>query len=372
MPVGSGAPNPSTTPLSRRAASESRRAAYSPLEIPCPERSEGSWARAGMASTRARAARENVRIETTVRRRLRIAGGSGFEDPDLSRVQRHAPNHPALGVVPPASLAIQREAGDRLKWSRQFQLDRRTTGPIPDEHQVPAIRPDEKVVVEFPRVTGGDPHRERRVQNGNRIAPEQPHQELDGLERQLLAAVPPDQAEIIVGTVADDGGARLLVPDLVDPQVLDPRRRQKGGERSGPPLSLLLLRLAGRGRESGLVDPDRLPAAEPIGLLEEVPLKTWTKVGLDGDRVRRPGFRVGMKRQDIEGALPPGAGTLQPAGIGPHHTAEQNVEARIASAGGAGAGRQNLGIVASTAVPPEWDVLFVVDLEGDDAPVASE
>src|SRR5215208_6408167 len=120
MPVGSGAPKATTTPLSIRAASESRRAAYSAGAIACP------WADTGAATHRSR-------LEQTLRRigaSPKQVGNLGwcFVQIDLLLVQlqrgpsRNQPPVP-VAAMPPSTSDIEQHQGILLQQSGACRLE---------------------------------------------------------------------------------------------------------------------------------------------------------------------------------------------------------------------------------------------------------
>src|SRR5829696_6246625 len=115
----------------------------------------------------------------------------------------------------------------------------------------------------------GHPNPEQGIGHGNGVAVEEPDQQPDRLKGELRVAIPPDESQIIVGCVTDDRGPQWLVLDLIDPNLLYPRLRQKRRQRADPPLRLVLFAFPRRGGKAGLVDPDRFPPALVVSLRNE-------------------------------------------------------------------------------------------------------
>src|SRR5215204_6471188 len=194
---------------------------------------------------------------------------SRLEDSHASRLQSYSSNGAALDVLPWTAAPVNGIGGDGAGCSRKPQLDRRTACFVPHKNQLPAVGPDEQMLMQPAGGPGGHPNPEQGIGHGNGVAVEEPDQQPDRLKGELRVAISPDESEIIVGCVTDDRGPQWLVLDLVDPNLLDPRLRQKGRQRAGPPLRLVLLTLPRRGGKAGLIDPDRFSPAQVVSLRNE-------------------------------------------------------------------------------------------------------
>src|SRR5215211_6759406 len=219
---------------------------------------------------------------------------------------------------------------------------------------------------------GGHPNPEQGIGHANGVAVEEPDQQPDRLKGELRAAIPPDESQIIVGRVTDDGGSQWLVLDLIDPNLLYPRLRQKGRQRADPPLRLVLFALPRRGGKAGLVDPDRFPSALGVSLRNESAPECRAEIILDGYRIRRPGLGVGVEREHVEGGVSILTRVLQPLEIGPDPAAQKDLGIGIGQANGVRALPKDTSILLGAALPPERGVLLVIDLVRHDAPVFPE
>ena len=66
-----------------------------------------------------------------------------------------------------------------------------------------------------------------------------------------------------------------------------------------------MLRASGNGGEARFVDPDRFAAAVRVDGADEPLIESRTEVSFESDLRRRPRFRIGMERNDVEEAAAP-------------------------------------------------------------------
>src|SRR4051794_33870228 len=228
------------------------------------------------------------------------------------------------------------------------------------------------MIMQLPGRPGGHSNPEQGIGHRDGVAVEEPNKQPDRFKGQLRAAIPPDESQIIIGSITDDLGAQLLILDLIDPNLLHPRLGQKRRHGTGPPLRLVLLALPRRGGEAGLIDPDRFSPAPVVSLRNESAPECGAEIILDCYRIGAPGLGVGVEREHVEGRTAVLTRVLQPVEIGPDHAAQKDLSIGIGSTNGVRAIPKDAGILLGAALPPERRVLLVIDLVRHYAPVLPE
>ena len=162
-----------------------------------------------------------------------------------------------------------------------------------------------------------------------------------------------------------DGPRRLAFLDLLIEKA-DARRVLVGVGAELLPVGLLLFAAAGSGCIAHLIDPERLPFSILSLVWQEMSSVFDPQKFLDHITRWRPGFRIGVKRQDIIVAGVAGFHQrLDPLVIRFRQPAQDHLRIRVGQAHRLGSLLQGFHVLLHRAIPPQAEVHFIIDLVRD-------